>query len=88
LIPKFQDLGCKGLEFGGLGLKGLGGLGLESLRGLGLRGLEFESLVSDPSILDPRPGLGGSRPEIFLGFDFPRALTWVGELLGLTKVDP
>jgi hypothetical protein len=72
LIPKFQGIGCKGLKFKGLELEGLGGLGL---RGLGLEGLgdlEFESLVSNPFVLDSRPGLGGSRPEIFLGFDFPR----------------
>jgi hypothetical protein len=40
--------------------KGLGCKGLE------FRGLEFESLISDP-----RHGLGGPEPEMFLGFDFP-----------------
>jgi hypothetical protein len=44
-------------------------VGLESLRLKSLVGLEFESLVSDPSVLDPRHGLGGSRPKKFLGFD-------------------
>jgi hypothetical protein len=53
LIPKFQGLGCNNLKFGGLRLTGL----------------EFESLVLDPSVSDLRPGLGGSRPEMFLGFD-------------------
>jgi hypothetical protein len=66
MIPKFQGLGCKGLRFGGLGLVGLGGLGHE-----GLGGLEFEPLVSDP-----RLGLGGSGPKMFLGFDFPGL--WLG----------
>jgi hypothetical protein len=56
VIPKFQGLRDKGLE-----LRGLGSGGLDR------RGLEFESLVSNP-----RPGLGGSRPEMFLSFDFPR----------------
>jgi hypothetical protein len=72
LIPKFQGLGCKGLGFGGLELEGLGGLGLvglESLRLKSLGGLKFESLVSDPSVLDPRHGLGGLGPKKFLGFD-------------------
>jgi hypothetical protein len=36
---------------------------------MGLGGLEFESLVSDPSVSDPRHGLGGSRPKMFSGFD-------------------
>jgi hypothetical protein len=61
LIPKFQGIGCKGLKFGGL-------------RGLGLRGLEFESLVSDPFISDLRVGLGGSGPEMFLGFAYQRLI--------------
>ena len=38
-------------------------------------------LVSDPSVSDPRSGLGG------LGPDGSQALTWACELLGLTKVD-
>jgi hypothetical protein len=38
-------------------------------KGLRLGGLEFESLVLDPSVSDRRPGLGGSKPEMFLGFD-------------------
>jgi hypothetical protein len=36
---------------------------------MSIGGLEFESLVSDPSILDPRPGLGGLGLEMFSGFD-------------------
>jgi hypothetical protein len=48
------------------------GLELGGLRGLGLRGLEFKSLISNPSVLNSRPGLGGSGPEMFLDFDFPR----------------
>ena len=50
---------------------GLGGLGLESLGGL-----EVESLVSDPSVLEA------------WGLIHSWALTWDCELLGLTKVDP
>ena len=46
----------KGLKFGCLGLRGLDPIGLE-----------FESLVSDP-----RPGLRGLEPEMFMGIDFPR----------------
>ena len=49
---KLQGLGLKGLEFGGLRLGGLDPIGLE-----------FESLVSNPSILDPRPALRGSGPS-------------------------
>jgi hypothetical protein len=44
-------------------------VGLGGLESLG--GLEFESLVSDPSVLDSRLGLGGSGPEMFLGSNFP-----------------
>jgi hypothetical protein len=58
LIPKFQGIGFKGLEFEGLGLGGLDPMGLE-----------FEFLVSDPSISAPRLGLEGSGPDMFLGFD-------------------
>jgi hypothetical protein len=36
---------------------------------MGLRGLESESLVSDPSVSNPRCGLGGSGPETFSGSD-------------------
>jgi hypothetical protein len=32
---------------------------------ISLGGLESESLVSDPSVSDPRCGLGGSGPERF-----------------------
>jgi hypothetical protein len=44
---------------------------------MSLRGLEFKSLVSDPSVSDSRPGLGGqglrrSRVLTFLGFDLSR----------------
>jgi hypothetical protein len=38
---------------------------------MSLGGLEFESLVSDPSISDPRPGLGGLGLETFSGSDLP-----------------
>jgi hypothetical protein len=48
LIPNFQGLEYKGLEFGGL-----------EPGGLDLIGLEFESYVSDPSVLDSIHGLGG-----------------------------
>ena len=41
LIPKFQGLKCEGLGLGGFAL----------------RDLKFESLVSDPFVSDPRPGL-------------------------------
>ena len=61
LIPKFQGLGCKSLELKGLRLGGLNPIGLE-----------FESLASGPSILDPRLGLRCSVPEMFLGFDLSR----------------
>ena len=57
-IPKFQGLELKGLKFRGLGLGGLD-----------LIGLKFESMVSDPFVLDPRPGLKSSGLEMFLGFD-------------------
>jgi hypothetical protein len=62
LILRFQGLRLKVLEFGGLGLGGLDPTGLK-----------FESLVSDPSISDLRPGLGVSGPEMLLGFD----LGWI-----------
>ena len=57
-IPKFQGLRLKSLEFKGLGLGDLDPIDLK-----------FESLVSDPSVLDPRPGLKGSGLKMFLGFD-------------------
>jgi hypothetical protein len=41
-------------------------------------GLGFESLVSNPSVLDSRRGLEDSGP----------LTPWVEELLGLSKVDP
>jgi hypothetical protein len=73
MIPKFQGLRCKGLRFGGLKLDDLGSLRHDGLKGLGLEslgGLEFESLVSNPSVLDLRPGLRGSGLETFLSFNF------------------
>jgi hypothetical protein len=45
-------------------------VGLGGLRHEGLGGLEFKSLVLDPSVSDLKLGLGGSGPEMFLGFDF------------------
>jgi hypothetical protein len=48
LIHNFQGLRYKGLEFRGL-----------EPGSLDLIGLEFESYVSDPSVLDSRHGLGG-----------------------------
>ena len=50
--PKFQGLDYKGLEFGGLKPGDLEPIGLE-----------FESLVSNPSVLDSKRGLGGSEPK-------------------------
>jgi hypothetical protein len=47
-------------------------------RGLEPIGLGFESLVSNPSVLDSRRGLGDSGPLTPLA----------EELLGLSKVDP
>jgi hypothetical protein len=55
MIPKFQGLGYKGFKFEGLGPRGLDRIGLE-----------FKSLDLDPSILDSRPDIGGSGPEMFL----------------------
>jgi hypothetical protein len=75
LIPKFKGLRCRDLEFGCLGLEGLKGLELVDLGGLGhegLKGLEFEPLVSDPFVSNPRPSPGGSGLESFLGFDLSR----------------
>ena len=57
-IPKFHGLRFKGLEFKGLKLGGLNPIGLE-----------FKSLVSNPSISDSRLGLKGPGPKAFLGFD-------------------
>jgi hypothetical protein len=48
MIPKFQGLGCQGLEFRGL-----------EPGSLDYISLEFKYYVSDPSVSNLRPGLRG-----------------------------